>query len=63
MRRTGLLGEEKVVTLLQGDTVTVEEVSFQFFHRALRRRISYLPRVLVIGREASGVGRLGDLAV
>lgn len=42
MRRTGLLGEEKVVTLLQGDTVTVEEVSFQCFHCALRRRILLL---------------------
>lgn len=31
MRHTGLLGEEKTVALLQGDTVTAEDVSFNDF--------------------------------
>lgn len=31
MRRTGLLGEKKTVTLLQSDTVTGKKVSFQCF--------------------------------
>jgi hypothetical protein len=56
--RTGLLGEEKTVALFQGDTVTAEIVSSLHLSHATQLHI---PRVLVIGGETGGVGRLGNL--
>ena len=59
------LGEEKTVALLEGDTLPVD---IMLDHHSLPCRMRTLiglgvPGVLVVGREASRVGGLGDLAV
>jgi len=59
------LGEEETVALLEGDTLPVD---IMLDHHSLSCRMRILiglgvPGVLVVGREASRVGGLGDLAV
>ena len=66
MRRlTKHLSEEETVALLEGDTLPVDTV-LDCHSLSCRMRILIglgVPGVLVVGREASRVGGLGDLAV
>ena len=59
------LGEEETVALLEGDTLPVD-IMLDHHSLSCRMRLSIglgVPGVLVVGREASRVGGLGDLAV
>ena len=66
MRRlTKHLSEEETVALLEGDTLPVDTV-LDCHSLSCRMRLSIglgVPGVLVVGREASRVGGLRDLAV
>jgi hypothetical protein len=59
------LSKEETVALLEGDTLPVS-IMLDCHSLPCRMRISIgiaVPGVLVVGREASRVGGLGDLAV
>lgn len=63
VNRTKELGKEETVTLLEGDTLPVDIVRPSLLFLSHVDIGLGVPGVLVVGREASRVGRLGDLAV
>ena len=63
VNRTKELGKEETVALLEGDTLPVDIVRPSFPILSHANMGLGVPGVLVVGREASRVGGLGDLAV